>query len=137
MISGAALFLAGRFWKSLLRPWVENFWYQGLRLAPHYMGEFTYEGKEMADFVEVKQKATRVWGTMSVPAGGQGYYHFEGTLLDSVLRGTYEGTRRSPHVRGSFLLINIPGQRQLEGWFLEPHKGGVFAGPYKWTPKDE
>lgn len=135
LVTAVAIFLAGRFWKSLLRPCIENLWYRGFRLAPCYVGEFTLEGKKRTDLVEVKQRASRVWGRMTFPAGGQGYYHFEATILDNVLRGTYEGVRLNPHARGSFLLINIPGQRQLEGWFLEPYKGCVLAAPYKWTPK--
>jgi hypothetical protein len=133
--SGVVIFLAGRFWKSLLRPWIENIWYGGFRLAPCYVGEFTFEGIDRTDLIELNQKATKVWGTMTFPAGGQALYRFEATVLDRVLRGTYEGVRINPHVHGSFLLVNTPGQRDLEGWFLEPYKGGVIAARYKWTPK--
>lgn len=133
--SGVIIFLAGRFWKSLLKPWIENFWYQGARLAPCYNGEFILEGVERKDFIEVRQKANRVWGTMTFPDGGQGVYHFKGTILDNVLRGTYEGVRLNPAVRGSFLLMYTPGNRQLEGCFIEPYKGSILAAPYKWTPK--
>ena len=131
----AVTFLAGRFWKSLLRPWMESLWYKGFRLAPFYAGEFTLEGENRNDFIEVKQRASRVWGRMTFPGGEQGYYHFEATILDNVLRGTYEGVRLNPHARGSFLLVNTPGQRHLEGWFIEPFKGSVLAAQYKWTPK--
>ena len=133
--SGAIIFSAGRFWTTLVRPWIENLWYQGFRLAPCYVGEFTLQGAVQNDLIDVKQKASSVWGTMTFPGGGQGVYHFKGVILDSVLRGTYEGTRRNPTVRGSFLLMNHPGKRELEGWFLEPYKGTVLAAPYKWTPK--
>jgi hypothetical protein len=130
-------FLAGRSWQSFLRPRIENLWYKGLRLAPFYVGDFTLEGEKKNDFIEVKQKAHRVWGRMTFPSGGQGYYNFEATILDNVLRGTYEGVRLNPYARGSFLLVNTPGQRHLEGWFVEPYKGTVLAAQYKWTPKQD
>src|ERR1051326_3020543 len=134
--SAILIFLAGRFWKALLKPWIENAWYQGLRLAPFYEGEFTFAGEIGHDFIELKQKATRIWGTMTYAKGGQGIYHFDGTVVDGVVRGTYEGSRLKPQVRGCFLLIAIPGKRELQGWYVEPNKDGtVHASEYKWTPK--
>jgi hypothetical protein len=128
-------FIAGRFWKSFLRPWVESFVYNGLKLAPCYVGEFTMNGQKKTDLIDVKQKARKLWGTMTYPDGGQGLYQFEATISENVVRGTYEGVRMNPHVRGSFLLTNVPGQRYFEGWFIEPHGGAVIASRYKWIPK--
>jgi len=135
--SAVALFLIGRFWKSVLRPWLESFFYRGARLASTYVGEFTFQGKQCNDLIHLKQWAYKVTGDMTFPAGGQGTYEFEGTFLNNVLRGTFNGTGTDPKTQGSFQLVMVPGQRELQGWFLDQHEGKIIALEYKWRPKSD
>jgi hypothetical protein len=134
IISGVVLFLIGLFWRSLVKPIIESSWYSGTRLAPTYQGEFKLDDRVMNDFIEVRQWATKIWGTMIAPSGRQGKYKFEATILDNVLRGTFDGVRTNPRSRGVFLLTLSPGSRDLRGWFVEPYEGKVIALEYKWTP---
>ena len=133
--SGFVMFLLGRFWRNLVRPSIESLWYRGTRLERCYTGEFTLAGQKKTDIVELKQRAYRVWGTMTFPEGIEGKYKFEATLNDNVLRGTYEGVVLTPCARGSFLLRLTPGKRELEGWFVEPLGNEVLALEYRWIPK--
>ncbi|MGA3054565.1 MAG: hypothetical protein ABSD63_10190 [Candidatus Korobacteraceae bacterium] len=132
--SAILAFIAGRFWKGLLRPWISDFWYPGPYLANNYKGEFTLKEKQCSDLIELRQKASKVWGTMTFPDGGHGRYKFEAVILDNVLRGTYDGVRHGPSARGVFLLAIDPRRNDLEGWFVEPHQGEVISVAYKWMP---
>src|SRR5437660_10591935 len=83
--SVALAFVSGRTWKGFIKPWIWDFWYSGPHLAPCYRGEFTVNGKEASDLIELKQKASKVWGTMTYPSGGHGRYKFEGLISENVL----------------------------------------------------
>jgi hypothetical protein len=128
-------FLAGRLWKSLLKPWIESSWYSGVRLAPHYVGEFVFNGRTLNDLIEVRQRAGHVQGTMTLAAGRQGVYKFDATIVADVIRGTYEGTRTNPHTHGAFLLTIVG--RDLKGRFIEAVDGKVIEAAYHWKPKDQ
>lgn len=132
--SAIIAFIVGRFWKGILRPWISNLWYSGPHLAARYTGHFTLHEKACSDMIELKQKANKVWGMMTFPAGGHGRYKFEGTISDNVLRGTYKGVRSGPAPGGIFLLAIDPRRNDLEGWFVEPYEGEVISVAYKWVP---
>jgi hypothetical protein len=134
LVIGVVGFVAGRLWKSVLKPWMRNAWYSGIRLAPRYVGEFTFKGQTLNDLIEIRQKADRVQGTMTFPSGRQGVYRFEGRIIANVVRGTYEGVRMAPHSHGAFLL-EIAG-RELNGRFIESYDGQIVEASYKWKPKD-
>jgi hypothetical protein len=114
-----------------------SFLYQGTHLASRYTAEFTLYGTTRTEIVELKQRAYRIWGEIRSPQAGDGTYKFEGTLVDNVLRGTYDGTTWKPSTRGSFLLTILPGKKDLEGWFLEPGDKDIHPVKYKWSPRDQ
>jgi hypothetical protein len=135
LVLAALSFVAGRLWRSLLKPWIESSWYSGVRLAPRYVGEFNFNGQTLNDLIEVTQRANHISGTMTFPSGRQGVYKFDGRILGDVVSGTYEGVRMNPHAHGSFLLT-ISG-RNLSGRFIEAYDGQVIEAAYKWKPKDQ
>jgi hypothetical protein len=142
-----ATFVVGRFWQGLIRPWIQNFfWQSNKRLSPSYKGEFKQVNskgdftkdnadKILNDHVELKQNASKVWGTMSVPEGRAISYKFEATMIDGVLRGTFESVDQQKEAIGSFLLVRKPGSKELKGWCIEPIEGNVIAYEYKWVPQ--
>ncbi|MBI4465591.1 MAG: hypothetical protein HY647_12880 [Acidobacteria bacterium] len=52
-----------------------------------------------------------------------------------MFRGTYDGTRLKPAVRGSILLTLRPGTDELEGRFIEPVGNDIVSLKYVWIPK--
>jgi len=133
--SAAVMFVIGRFWTSLIMPMLKHiFQGESTLLAPVYTGHFKLNDQDVHDLIELRQRANRVWGTMTFPQGRQGKYNFEATILDNVLRGTFDGVLMNPHARGSFLLAVLPGSRDLQGWFVEPYEGKVLAFEYRWAP---
>ena len=137
VIASAVMLPLGLFWESFLWPFLKSFLgYKATPLAPRYRGEFTLNGVKRTEFVELKQRAYRVWGTIRAPEAIEGVYKFEGTLLDNVLRGTYDGTVKTPPTRGSFLLM-VPGgvpNAEPKGRFIQPTKDGLVSEEYKWIP---
>ncbi|MEO6802516.1 MAG: hypothetical protein ABI197_04630 [Granulicella sp.] len=142
-----ATFLVGRFWQGVIRPWIQNFfWQSNKRLSSSYKGEFRqvdakgeftkdHTDKVLSDQIELKQNASRVWGTMSVPEGRATSYNFEATMNDGVLRGTFASADPQKESIGSFLLVRKSGSKELKGWCIEPIEGNVIAYEYKWVPK--
>ena len=133
--ASAAIFWSGRVWESFLKPAIQSFWYSGERLGSCYIGEFVLKGQKVNDLIQLKQRAHRVWGTMTFPHGRQGAYEFEATFENNVLRGTYDGLRMNRRAPAAFLLILVHGRHELHGWVVEPLEGEVQEWQYKWTPK--
>jgi hypothetical protein len=128
-------FVAGRLWKSVLQPWIENSWYSGVRLAACYVGEFVFQGQRLNDLIDVTQRGRRITGTMTFPGGRQGIYKFEGSIIGDVVRGTFHGERLNPRSYGSFLM-RVAG-RELRGRFIETYEAQVIESSYVWKPKDQ
>lgn len=135
VLTALVIFVLGRLWRDVLKPLLESAIYSGTKLAANYVGEFTFEGKKVHDYVEVKQWAKKVWGTMTVPDGaGDAKFKFHATINENVLRGTYEGVKKTPRAHGSFLMTLTPGAEHFEGAFIQPYKTGLIYGKYTWSP---
>lgn len=133
-ITAILSFCVGRLWLDVLHPRIQNLFYRGLYLQSDYTGEFLQAGTGllMHDHIEVKQKAERVWGTITVPAGVWGKYKFEGTLTNGILRATFESVGRTSTSMGTFLLKTQAGSSELKGWCTEPVKGELVNYEYTW-----
>jgi hypothetical protein len=137
LLAGGITFAIGWLWRDILYPRVQNIWWQGPRLAPAYKGEFIKfdTGVVLSDHVDVKQNANKLTGTMSVAEGRFGKYDFKATLVDGVVRGTYESVADHSNTRGSFLLITQTGSSDLAGWCMEPINGKIHVYEYKWIAR--
>ncbi len=136
-LTAVASFIAGRLWLDVLKPWLQDFFYKGPQLEASYTGEFKQAGTgiTMHDHIEVKQKADRVSGTMTVPGGLWGKYEFTATLSNGILRGTFDSVGKTSTTKGSFLLATQQGSSELKGWCIEPVKGQLVNYEYVWRPR--
>jgi hypothetical protein len=106
-------------WIRIIEPWYEELLYKDARIEGAWDGRWTSEtGNEVTEFVDLRRKGHRVWGTIKSvtgPDAGAPEYLIQGTFKNLILTAEYESTSRQLLDRGSLTMMLVDDGEKFRG----------------------
>lgn len=138
VLTAVVLLLVTQYWIKVVRPWLENLVYKGVRLDGIWKASMEVKGQVKSESIVLKQRAHRITGIITYPEDTKGSSHtyaLEGWFYDNTLTAVTEELGRARSDRGAVVMAFRPGLSigTLEGigvWF-EGTK--PVATSYIWT----
>ena len=137
LLASAIVLVIALYWQKVIIPWFENRVYKGTRIAGTWQTTMIIDGEEYYEQAIIKQRAHRIWGTISYPkdtAGRSHIYTVQGEFLDRTLTLVMREVGESHQDLGAIVLDFKPGGSEplMEGLGVWPVEGEIHAVPYRW-----
>jgi hypothetical protein len=135
LIATSLIFIAAKYWNTVIVPWYEDRVYKDIRIDNEWKTSGEEKGDTFSEMAKVKQRAHRVWGEIIYKTDADIVeYEFEGEFKNLILTARYWVKGQNNLDRGTFTLMLKNNGKIMSGfyaWYADV-ENDVLSGKYEW-----